>query len=90
VLVCVGQAVFNNELRSRLTTFDGLDVAEIIGAGATRLRDVVPADRLTEVLVEYNVALRSYFYVGLAAACFAVLPSLGIEWKNVKGKEFVH
>ncbi|KAH7256042.1 major facilitator superfamily domain-containing protein [Fusarium tricinctum] len=90
VLVCVGQAVFNNELRSRLTSFDGLDVAEIIGAGATRLRDVVPADRLTEVLIEYNVALRSYFYVGLAAACFAVLPSLGIEWKNVKGKEFVH
>ncbi|KAI6764213.1 hypothetical protein HG530_008002 [Fusarium avenaceum] len=90
VLVCVGQAVFNSELRSRLTSFDGLDVAEIIGAGATRLRDVVPADRLMEVLVEYNLALRNYFYVGLAAACFAVLPSLGIEWKNVKGKEFVH
>lgn len=90
VLVCVGQAVFNSELRSRLTSFDGLDVAEIIGAGATRLRDIVPTDRLTEVLIEYNAALRNYFYVGLAAACFAVLPSLGIEWKNVKGKEFVH
>jgi EmrB/QacA subfamily drug resistance transporter len=90
VLVCVGQAVFNSELRSRLASFDGLDAAKIIGAGATRLRDVLPADRLTSVLIEYNAALRSYFYVGLAAACFAILPSLGIEWKNVKGKEFVH
>ncbi|KAM0410385.1 hypothetical protein ACHAPZ_000981 [Fusarium culmorum] len=90
VLVCVAQAVFNNELRSRLTSFDGIDVARIIGTGATQLRHVIPADRLAEVLVEYNAALRSYFYVGLAAACFAVLPSLGIEWKNVKGQEFVH
>ncbi|RGP64449.1 major facilitator superfamily transporter [Fusarium longipes] len=90
VLVCVGQAVFNNELRSRLTSFDGLDVAKIIGTGATQLRNVIPADRLADVLVEYNAALRSYFYVGLAAACFAIIPSLGIEWKNVKGKEFVH
>ncbi|CAG1997503.1 unnamed protein product [Fusarium graminearum] len=90
VLVCVAQAVFNNELRSRLTSFDGIDVARIIGTGATQLRHVIPADRLAEVLIEYNAALRSYFYVGLAAACFAVLPSLGIEWKNVKGQEFVH
>ncbi|KAF4989097.1 hypothetical protein FGRMN_9339 [Fusarium graminum] len=90
VLVCVGQAVFNSELRSRLASFDGLDAAKIIGAGATRLREVVPADRISDVLVEYNGALRSYFYVGLAAACIAILPSLGIEWKNVKGKEFVH
>ncbi|KAI5456770.1 major facilitator superfamily domain-containing protein [Mariannaea sp. PMI_226] len=90
VLVCVGQAVFNNELRSRLATFDGLDVAQVVGTGATQLRHVVPADLLKDVLVQYNAALRSYFYVGLGAACFAILPSLGIEWKNVKGKEFVH
>ncbi|KAF4972701.1 hypothetical protein FSARC_766 [Fusarium sarcochroum] len=90
VLVCVGQAVFNNELRSRLAGFDGLDIAKIVGTGATQLRHVIPADVLNEVLVEYNAALRSYFYVGLGAACFAILPSLGIEWKNVKGRELVH
>ncbi|KAJ3536838.1 hypothetical protein NM208_g6555 [Fusarium decemcellulare] len=90
VLVCVGQAVFNNELRSRLSSFDGIDVAKIVGAGATQLRNVIPADLLSDVLVEYNASLRNYFYVGLGAACFAILPSLGVEWKNVKGKEFVH
>ncbi|KAK1725313.1 major facilitator superfamily domain-containing protein [Colletotrichum acutatum] len=90
VLVCVAQAVFNNELRSRLGTFSGLDVDRVIGAGATQLRNFLPPDILGNVLVEYNAALRSYFYVGLAAACFAILPALGVEWKNVKGKEFVH
>ncbi|KAJ4244562.1 hypothetical protein NW762_014417 [Fusarium torreyae] len=90
VLVCVGQAVFNNELRSRLGSFDGLDIDHIVGTGATQLRHVIPADILSDVLVEYNIALRSYFYVGLGAACFAILPSPGIEWKNVKGREFVH
>ncbi|KAF4972080.1 hypothetical protein FZEAL_9673 [Fusarium zealandicum] len=90
VLVCVSQAVFNNELRSRLTGFDGIDVAEVIGTGATQLRNVVPTELLEDVLVEYNLALRSYFYVGLAAACFSVFPAMGFEWKNVKGKEFVH
>ncbi|EXF82167.1 hypothetical protein CFIO01_09250 [Colletotrichum fioriniae PJ7] len=90
VLVCVAQAVFNNELRSRLGAFSGLDVDRVIGAGATQLRTFLPPDILGNVLVEYNAALRSYFYVGLAAACFAILPALGVEWKNVKGKEFVH
>ncbi|KAJ0302776.1 hypothetical protein COL516b_006813 [Colletotrichum fioriniae] len=90
VLVCVAQAVFNNELRSRLGAFSGLDVDRVIGAGATQLRNFLPPDILGNVLVEYNAALRSYFYVGLAAACFAILPALGVEWKNVKGKEFVH
>jgi hypothetical protein len=89
VLVCVAQAIFNNELRARLSDVPGLDVAQVVGLGATRLRDGIPGDLLGVVLVQYNAALRSYFYVGLAAACFAVLPSLGIEWKSVKGKEFV-
>lgn len=90
VLVCVGQAVFNSDLRSRLTSFEGLDVARIVNTGATQLRHVIPSDLLSKVLVEYNAALRNYYYVGLGAACFAILPSLAIEWKNVKGKEFVH
>ncbi|KXH42078.1 hypothetical protein CSAL01_06658 [Colletotrichum salicis] len=90
VLVCVAQGVFNNELRSRLGSFSGLDVDRVISAGATQLRNFLPPDILGSVLVEYNAELRSYFYVGLAAACFAILPSLGVEWKNVKGKEFVH
>ncbi|OHW96548.1 major facilitator superfamily transporter [Colletotrichum incanum] len=90
ILVCVGQAVFNNALRSRLSGVPGLDVDQVIALGATGLRNVISGDVLRDVLVQYNAALRSYFYVGLAAACFAIVPSLGIEWKNVKGKEFVH
>ncbi|KAF9869772.1 major facilitator superfamily transporter [Colletotrichum karsti] len=87
VLVCVGQAAFNDSLRSRLSNFDGLDVVHIIGQGVTGLRMVVPADLLQSVLTQYNAALRSYFYVGLAAACFAIVPSVCMEWKSLKGKK---
>ncbi|SPQ23149.1 342eff8d-c4f9-42f6-99fd-6453fa1d3948 [Thermothielavioides terrestris] len=90
VFVCIGQSVFTNALQSRLSSFDGLDVARVVATGATELRSVIPADILRPVLVQYNAALRNYFYVGLSAACFAVLPSLGVEWKSVKDKELVH
>ncbi|KAJ0383013.1 hypothetical protein COL922a_011354 [Colletotrichum nupharicola] len=86
VLVCVGQAVFNESLTSRLSRFPDLDVSRLAGQGVTHLRHIIPTDILEAVLGEYNAALRNYFYVGLAVACFAVVPSLGIEWKSVKGK----
>ncbi|KAK2728182.1 major facilitator superfamily transporter [Colletotrichum kahawae] len=86
VLVCVGQAVFNESLTSRLSQFLDLDVSRLAGQGVTHLRNIIPADILEAVLAEYNAALSNYFYVGLAVACFAVVPSLGIEWRSVKGK----
>ncbi|KAL0936035.1 uncharacterized protein CTRU02_208250 [Colletotrichum truncatum] len=86
VLVCIGQAVFNDSLRSRLSNFEGIDVEAIVGHGITQLRNAIPSDMVESVLTQYNAALRCYFYVGLAAACFAIVPSLGIEWKTVKGK----
>lgn len=86
VLVCVGQAVFNESLTCRLSQFPDLDVSRLAGQGVTHLRNIIPTEVLEAVLDEYNAALRNYFYVGLAVACFAVLPSLGIEWRSVKGK----
>lgn len=90
VLVCIGQSVFANALQSNLGGFPGLDVAQVVATGATGLRNVIPANILRPVLVQYNAALRNYFYVGLSAACFAVLPSLGLEWKSVKGRQLQH
>lgn len=90
VFVCIGQSVFTNALQSKLQAFQGLDVAKVIATGATELRNVIPGDLLRAVLVQYNAALRNYFYVGLSAACFAILPTVGLEWKSVKGKDLVH
>ncbi|KAJ0350789.1 hypothetical protein KNSL1_003701 [Colletotrichum chrysophilum] len=50
VLVCVGQAVFNESLTSRLSQFPDLDVSRLAGQGVTHLRDIIPTDILEAVL----------------------------------------
>jgi hypothetical protein len=90
IFVCLGQTLFTNALKSSLSTIPGLDAGLILMTGATNLRKFIPVEHLAEVLFDYNEALKKMLYVGLAAACMAILPSLAIEWRSVKGQEFVH
>ncbi len=85
IFVCIGQAVFTNNLVDVLSHTSGLDQSLVIKTGATELRDVISAQDLPAVLLAYDGALTKAFTVALAAACFSILPALGIEWKNVKG-----
>lgn len=85
IFVCIGQAVFTNNIADSLSQIPGLNPSLIITTGATQLRDVIPVQDLPAVLSAYNVALTKAFTVALAAACFSIVPVLGIEWKNVKG-----
>jgi hypothetical protein len=84
VFSSVAQALFVNKLSSGLPTVSGIDVASIIRAGATDLPSVVPADKLAEVLVVYNSALRYAFTVAVAIGSLQVLPALGMEWLSIK------
>jgi hypothetical protein len=85
IFVCIGQAVFSNNLADGLSRIAGLDPSLIIRTGATELQNVVAVQDLPAVLFAYNGALSKAFTVALAAACFSIVPALGIEWKNVKG-----
>jgi hypothetical protein len=85
IFVCIGQAVFANNLADSLSRIPGLNPSLIITTGATELRDVIAVNELPAVLFAYNGALSKAFTVALAAACFSILPACGIEWKNVKG-----
>jgi hypothetical protein len=85
IFICIGQAVFTNNLADSLGQITGLNPSLIITTGATQLRDVVAIGDLPTVLFAYNEALSKAFTVALAAACFSIVPACGIEWKNVKG-----
>jgi hypothetical protein len=85
IFVCIGQAIFTNNLVDSLGLISGLDPSLVIRTGATELRDVIALQDLPVVLFAYNGALSKAFIVALAAACFSIVPALGIEWKNVKG-----
>jgi hypothetical protein len=88
IMISVAQNVFQNRLVSNLeATFPGLDLSMLLGnTGATNLKDVVPSEYLPQVLVAFNKALASTFYVGAAMASLSIFGSLGIEWKSVKGQ----
>ncbi|KAJ9154805.1 Major facilitator superfamily domain, general substrate transporter [Pleurostoma richardsiae] len=88
VFVCVAQTVFLQRLTSTLSAvLPGSQVSEIInGVGATGLRGSVPVDKLPAVLVAYNKAIVTAFYVAVGVACFSIVPALSFEWRSVKAK----
>jgi hypothetical protein len=86
VFVCAAQNVFLRRLVMELSTVLPAALAErLSGIGATDFRQFVPAHLLTQVLAAYNGAITTTFYVGLAAACFSIVPACLFEWKSVKG-----
>jgi Fungal trichothecene efflux pump (TRI12) len=86
IFVAAAQQVFIKELAKDLSSVLPAASAKILaGVGATSLRDFVPPDSLPSVLVAYNKAIMTTFYVAVGVACFSIVPALGFEWRSVKG-----
>ncbi|KAK3317098.1 major facilitator superfamily domain-containing protein [Apodospora peruviana] len=87
----IAQSLFVNKLGSDLPSISGIDVEAIIRAGATQLTRVVPDPaKLAEVLLVYNDAIVNALKVAAAVGALQVLPALGMEHHNIKGKEIMH
>lgn len=84
VWVAVSQNLYTGYLASRVPGISGVDAGAILGAGATGLAGIVPADQLHVVLVVYNAALRRAFILPVVLSCVMVLPAMGMEWRNLK------
>lgn len=88
IFISVAQNLFSQELIKGLASHvPGLNPAEVLDAGATDLRELVPADQLAEVLVAYNGALRQVFYMATSMTALAILGALAVEWRSVKDKK---
>ncbi|EEU46912.1 uncharacterized protein NECHADRAFT_36043 [Fusarium vanettenii 77-13-4] len=87
IFICIGQSIFVNYLSDGLKAVSGINTQAILEAGATALSDLVPANKLHEVLVVYNDALQKAFIVVVAVSAFMVVPALGMEWRTVKNKQ---
>ncbi|KAJ7282314.1 major facilitator superfamily domain-containing protein [Mycena rebaudengoi] len=88
LFISVGQNVFVNKLVSGLVSdVPAVNPAIILMAGATNIRHVVDPQFLAAVLVVYNKALISAFYVSVAMAALSLFGSMGVEWKSLKGKD---
>lgn len=88
ISISIAQNIFSNALVREIPRYTaGVDPAVIIGAGATRIRQVTPPEQLSGVLKAYNGALVQSYTLAIACAGCAFLSSLLFEWKSVKGKK---
>ncbi|KAJ7661932.1 putative MFS multidrug transporter [Mycena polygramma] len=88
VFVSVSQNVLRSKLISGLAKHvPSVDPAAVLSAGATSLRTTIDPALLPQVLVVYNKALVSAYYVACAMAALSILGALASEWKSVKRKK---
>ncbi|ELR02715.1 hypothetical protein VC83_08414 [Pseudogymnoascus destructans] len=88
VFVGVAQNLFTTNLVKNLTALHipNFDPSDVVHAGATNLRHMVPPERLPEVLVAYNAAIMKTFQLGLILSCLSILGAVGVEWKSLRAK----
>jgi MFS family permease len=86
IFISVGQNILDKNLVSGIAKLvPGIDPKLIVNTGATALRNLVPAEKLPEILIAYNDALRQVFLVAVGTGAAAAIGALALEWKSVKG-----
>lgn len=88
VLVSIGNNVFLNRVQEAGTSSAtvGVDVKQIISAGATEFRNSLPPEAVEEFLLIYNDGLRTVFIAAVPLAGLAFLFSCILPWKSVKSR----
>lgn len=82
--VAIAQSLFANRMLHALTSgSDHLDVALVLGTGASELQDVFSGDDLTAVLDAYMVGIKDVFAFSLACAAFSVILTALIPFKRL-------
>lgn len=86
IFVSVGNSIFQSHFIDAAShqNIPGVNIRDILTAGATAFRQTVPQNSLPALLSIYNEALRQVFYSGVALAGVAFIASFFLEWKSVK------
>ena len=88
VSISVAQNIFVNTLGKEIPKYvPGFNSKMVADAGATNIRQVVPAQLLPGILQAYNKAIVTAFLLAIATSGIAFFVSLGMEQKSVKGKK---
>jgi hypothetical protein len=89
VSISASQNVFTNLLREGLQAgaIPGVDAGDVIQQGATGFLQHIAENERALVLVIYNSAVTSCFWLPVAASCVGFVAALGMNWNSVKGKQ---
>lgn len=84
VFLSLAEVIFNSSLRHEITKYaPGIDPEVVIAAGATAVREAVPATSLQGVLLAYSKAFDHVMYLATGAAGAALLFAFGMGWVNI-------
>lgn len=84
VFLSVGNNIFDSRLAAKLAAIPGIDIGSVVDTGATEIRHMVPASLLPQVLLAYNSALRTTFYLCVALTSVTIVGALLMPWKSIK------
>lgn len=86
IFVSVGNSVFQHQLMkaSADNLLPGIDIRQVIAAGATAFRDLIPAEQLPAMIQVYNKAIQMVLIVPVPLGVLAVLIACFIEMRSVK------
>jgi hypothetical protein len=88
IFIAVAQAVFLNDFLARVgKTNPEVSEKDILYAGATGLKDIIPKAEIPAVLVEYVRSLDRVFQIAAGLGALAVMVALGVQWKGIKKKK---
>jgi MFS family permease len=87
IFLAIAQTVFSNTLISELAKHvPDEDAGALLRLGTSAIRGFVAPDKLPAVLLAYNRAITSTFYVSAGVVACGFCLALLSEWKSVKGK----
>ncbi|KAK1781260.1 major facilitator superfamily domain-containing protein [Copromyces sp. CBS 386.78] len=86
IFVSVGNSVFQHQLMKASTgnLLPGIDIRQVIEAGATAFRDLIPAEQLPAMIQVYNKAIQTVLIVPIPLGVLATLIACFIEMRSVK------
>ena len=85
VWMIVANAVFGQMLTSQLAqNAPGVHPADVVDAGATAFRDVVPAASVPGVILSYANSVDRVFYMGMALSIASFFCAFGLGWVDIR------
>lgn len=87
ITLVVSNTILDEGLRSEIPTHaPTVDVQQVIAAGATGFRALVPAKDILGIILAYANSVDHVFYVGTACAIIACLIAPGMGWADIRKK----
>jgi MFS family permease len=88
IIQSIAQNIFLNRLAKNLATaVPSMDPNTVLVNGVLNIISAIPKQHRDQALHAYNDAIVDIFFFALGVTCLALVSTLGVEWKSMKGNK---